>query len=171
MRRADARSAQICRPDGVARAFHVSAYSVEPLEAVLACNLFAKNDCRATLADEPMELRPEVSFVFLALPLPRCTEGLAGAGTCPDGAVVWPPRESEGVAPDADPGEEVALGEPSEIVGLNFGNGSVINFTLCNVTHQDQAAQPLGGIWIELVVVGGHQRAPALRAATIFSAV
>jgi hypothetical protein len=35
MRRADARSAQISRPDGVARSFHVSAYKVEPPEAVL----------------------------------------------------------------------------------------------------------------------------------------
>jgi hypothetical protein len=44
MRRADARSAQISRPDGVARSFQVSAYKVEPPEAVLARNLFAKDD-------------------------------------------------------------------------------------------------------------------------------
>jgi hypothetical protein len=35
VRRADARSAHICRPEGVARSFHVSAYKVEPTEAVL----------------------------------------------------------------------------------------------------------------------------------------
>jgi hypothetical protein len=44
VRRADARSAQICRPEGVARCFHVSVYKVEPTEAVLACNLLAKDD-------------------------------------------------------------------------------------------------------------------------------
>jgi hypothetical protein len=44
VRRADARSAQICRPDGVARRFKVSLYKVEPHEAVRACNLLAK-DC------------------------------------------------------------------------------------------------------------------------------
>jgi hypothetical protein len=44
MRRADARSAQISRPEGVARCFHVSVYKVEPAEAVLACNLLAKDD-------------------------------------------------------------------------------------------------------------------------------
>jgi hypothetical protein len=44
MRRADARSAQISSPEGVARCFHVSVYKVEPAEAVLACNLLAKDD-------------------------------------------------------------------------------------------------------------------------------
>jgi hypothetical protein len=44
VRRADARRAQIRCPDGVARAFHVSANKVEPLEAIRACNLFAKHD-------------------------------------------------------------------------------------------------------------------------------
>jgi hypothetical protein len=44
VRRADARSAQISSPEGVARCFHVSVYKVEPAEAVLACNLLAKDD-------------------------------------------------------------------------------------------------------------------------------
>jgi hypothetical protein len=44
VRRADARSAQISSPEGVARGFHVSVYKVEPAEAVLACNLLAKDD-------------------------------------------------------------------------------------------------------------------------------
>jgi len=35
MRRAEARSAGIDRPDGVARSFQVSVYKVEPTEAVL----------------------------------------------------------------------------------------------------------------------------------------
>jgi hypothetical protein len=52
MGRADARSAKINRPAGVARSFQVSLYKVEPTEAVKACNLLAKNDCRATLLDE-----------------------------------------------------------------------------------------------------------------------
>jgi hypothetical protein len=63
MRRADARSAQICRPDGVARGFHVSAYKVEPTEAVLARNLLSKDDCRLALADEVVPMRPEVPLV------------------------------------------------------------------------------------------------------------
>jgi hypothetical protein len=58
VRCADARSAQIGSPCGVARGFQVSAYKVEPREAVLAGNLLAKDDWRAALADEPVERGP-----------------------------------------------------------------------------------------------------------------
>jgi hypothetical protein len=58
MGRADARSAEINRPAGVARSFQVSLYKVEPAEAVLARNLLAKDDWRAALADEVVESRP-----------------------------------------------------------------------------------------------------------------
>jgi hypothetical protein len=97
MRGADARSAQICRPDGVARCFHVRLYSVEPSEAVLARNLLSKDDWRAALGDEPMELGPEVTLVVEPLALARGAERLAGAGAGPDGAIVGPPRKAEGV--------------------------------------------------------------------------
>ena len=56
--RADARSAEIDRPAGVARSFQVSLYKVEPSEAVLACNLLTKHDVRAALADEMVESGP-----------------------------------------------------------------------------------------------------------------
>jgi hypothetical protein len=55
MRRAEARSAGIRRPAGVARSFQVSLYKVEPTEAVFARNLLAKDDWRATLVDEVVE--------------------------------------------------------------------------------------------------------------------
>lgn len=58
MRRADARSALIERPDGVSLAFQVSVYKVEPSEAVLARNLLAKDDARAALSDEMEPVRP-----------------------------------------------------------------------------------------------------------------
>jgi hypothetical protein len=44
MGRTDARSAQISRPEGVALAFHVSRYKVEPSEPIQACNLLSNND-------------------------------------------------------------------------------------------------------------------------------
>jgi hypothetical protein len=44
VRGADARSAEIDRPDGVTRSFQISLYKVEPHEAVLACNLFTNDD-------------------------------------------------------------------------------------------------------------------------------
>jgi hypothetical protein len=56
--RAEARSAGIDRPDGVARSFQVSLYKVEPVKTVLACNLLAKDDWRAALFDEIVEVGP-----------------------------------------------------------------------------------------------------------------
>jgi hypothetical protein len=58
MRRTEARSAGINRPAGVTQTFQVRRYNVEPSKAVLACNLFAKDNARASLADEMMESRP-----------------------------------------------------------------------------------------------------------------
>jgi hypothetical protein len=122
VRGADARSAQICRPNGVARCFHVSAYSVEPAEAVLACNLLSKDDWRAALCDEPMELRPEVALVFDALALTGGAERLAGTASGPDGPGVIPSGKAEGMGPDADTGEEVALGVALEVARSHVPN-------------------------------------------------
>jgi len=58
VRRTEARSAGIDRPDGVRLAFQVSAYSVEPMQRVLACNLLAKDNERAALADDLEERGP-----------------------------------------------------------------------------------------------------------------
>ena len=79
MRGTEARSAGIERPDGVVRTFHVSRYKVEPSEAVLACNLFAKNDVRAALRNEAEEVGPEVPLVFGAATLSGDAEWLAWA--------------------------------------------------------------------------------------------
>jgi len=63
-----------------------------------------------------------VPCVFIRAAFAGCAEGLTGTRSCPDFAVVGPSGEPEGVGPDADPGEEVALGEASEIVGSNIDN-------------------------------------------------
>jgi hypothetical protein len=97
VRGADARSAQICRPNGVARCFHVSAYSVEPAKAILACNLLSKDNWRAALCDEPVELGPEVALVFDALALSGGAEGLTRTASGPDGPGVIPSGKTESV--------------------------------------------------------------------------
>jgi hypothetical protein len=122
VRGADARSAQICRPNGVARCFHVSAYSVEPAEAVLACNLLSKDNWRAALVDEHVEGGPEVTLVVKAFALSGGAEGLAGAASGPNGLVVGPSGEAEGMGPDADPGEEVALGVAAQVCRSHVPN-------------------------------------------------
>lgn len=113
VRRAEARSAGISRPDGVARSFQVRAYKVEPSEAVLACNLLAKNDRRAALFDEPVEGGPKVPLVSKPAAFACRAEGLARARAGPDRPVVGPSGAAQGVGPDADAGEEVDLGELS----------------------------------------------------------
>jgi hypothetical protein len=59
----EARSAQIARPEGVARCFQVSRYKIEPPEPVLARNLLSKHDCRAALVNELVPVRPQVAFI------------------------------------------------------------------------------------------------------------
>jgi len=69
MRRADAVCAQYDRPAGVAFAFQVCEYSIEPSVPNRACNLLTNDAVRAALADEPEHLRPQVPFVARAFPL------------------------------------------------------------------------------------------------------
>jgi hypothetical protein len=58
VRRTDARSANIRRPNGVTRSFQVSVYKVEPSKSVLTRNLFAKHRVRTALFNEVEERRP-----------------------------------------------------------------------------------------------------------------
>jgi hypothetical protein len=115
VRGADARSAQIRRPDGVTRSFQVKLYSVEPLKAVLACNLLAKDDWRAALADEMVERGPKVPLVSKPCSFACRAERLTGTGASPDRAVVGPSGEAQGVGPDSDTGEEVDLGVSAQV--------------------------------------------------------
>jgi len=117
---AEARRAGIDRADGVRRAFQVSVYSVEPSEAETACNLFAKHSARAALADEREPFRPEITLIIERGTLARVAEGLAGTTARPDFFVVWPPGAAQGVAPDADAGEEMALPVSTEVVCSNI---------------------------------------------------
>jgi hypothetical protein len=63
VRRADARSRQYRRPDGVARSFQVIRHKIEPSVSNRRLNLFAKEDRRPALADEPEPDGPEMARV------------------------------------------------------------------------------------------------------------
>jgi hypothetical protein len=58
VRRSNARSRKINRPDGVADAFHVSRYKVEPSKSVFGRNLFAKDCVRSADLDKVEPRRP-----------------------------------------------------------------------------------------------------------------
>jgi hypothetical protein len=97
-------------------------------------NLFAKDCVRATLADEPGEIGPEVSAVFRPFFRTRTAEGLAGARAGPDGHVVWPTGKPQRVRPSADPGEEVALGVSVKVVSMY-----ILDFPVVHVARGDEA--------------------------------
>jgi hypothetical protein len=134
VRRPDARSRQTERPDGVTFSLQVIANKVEPAVGNRAFNLLTKEDWRAALADEVMPRRPKMAGIGAAS-LGACgRERLAGTTTCPNRSVIGPSRKSEGEAPATDPGEEVTLGEASDVVGVKG-----LDVTLVYLSISDQA--------------------------------
>jgi hypothetical protein len=107
--RAEARSAGFRNPEGISRCVQVSRYKVEPSIAVCARNLLANDERRLALFDEIVECGPDVPLVIKPLSFACLAERLARSGSRPKGRIVVPSVESRGEAPDADPGEEVAL--------------------------------------------------------------
>jgi hypothetical protein len=154
VRGADARSAEIDRPDGVTRCFQVSVYSVEPRKAVARRNLLSKDDWRAALADEIEPGGPEVAFVIEPSPLSGGAEGLAGAASGPDGPVVGPAGESEGVGPDADAGESMELRRGGDLFWLEVCDGTGIDSSGGDVPLSREVLQPGGGERVDLIVDG-----------------
>jgi hypothetical protein len=147
----DARSAQIGRPDGVARSFQVSANKIEPGKPLLACNLLTKDDCRLALADEIEPDRPEVPLVGKPVVLAGGAERLAGTAAGPYGTVVS--SQLKGVGPTADAGEEVALPVGAEIAWKNQSYIPVIDISRRQQAGSDQIAQPLRAVGIVVVII------------------
>jgi hypothetical protein len=124
VRKTDARSAEIRRPDGVTRCFQVSRYKIEPRQS--AGNLFAKDDVRAALCDEPVEGGPEVPLISKPRAFACRAERLAGAGARPDGTVIGPSSTPQREAPSADAGEEVALGIRAEVIRCDIFDAAFV---------------------------------------------
>jgi hypothetical protein len=87
MRRADARSAQIRTCGDISQCPQVIEYSGEPIPAIRACNLLAKERLRSTLRDKIMEDGPEVAFVSGSGSLSSCAERLAREGGSPNRSI------------------------------------------------------------------------------------
>ena len=153
MRRACAVCAQYGSPDGVTFRFQVSAYSIEPSELNRVFNLFAKDDVRAAVHDEAVELGPEVAFVGEAFAFTGGAESLTGTGAGPAGLVVRPAGQRQGTAPPSDPGEEMALNVSPKIVPGNVSDTSIIYFSFWNQPVVDKLAEPLRRIRVEFIVI------------------
>jgi len=141
VRRTDARSRERNRPKGVTQGFQVSLYKVDPRLCVLARNLFSKDDCRAALLDEPVEVGPKVPLVIKPSSFACRAERLARTRSCPDGVAVWHSGAAQGVAPDADSSEEVALTVSSKVIWCHVLDASGINVAGGDVAGGDEVAQ------------------------------
>jgi hypothetical protein len=126
---ADARSAQIRRPDGVTASLQVSENKVEPLEAKRARNLLSKDDWRPTLLDECEPCWPKMSRVEKAAPRARIRESLARTGPGPDVGIVADASEPESVGPSSDPGEEMPLPRPGNVTWGELGDGASVDLS------------------------------------------
>ena len=155
MRSTDARRRERDGPNGVRHGFQVSLYKVEPRLCVLARNLLSKDDCRAALVDEPMPHRPQVPLVIKPISFACRAERLAWAATGPDGAIIGPSSSPEGIGPDTNAGEEVALSKSMKVGWTDVSNISLIDFPVCNVAGLDEFAEPGGGLGVDFVIVGG----------------
>ena len=96
-------------------------------------------------------------------------EWLAGAGACPYFAFVGPSGESQGVAPDSNAGEEMALGVSAEVIWSDIGDRSFIYISRGYQILGYQFAQPGGFLLVELIVIGGHSSDNVSTCAIVFT--
>jgi hypothetical protein len=156
MRRTDARRRERHTPEGVTQGFQVSVYKVDPRLDSLACNLFSKDDWRPALGNEVVEGWPKVPLVSKPSARACRAERLAGATSCPDRPIIRPSGATQSQRPDANSSEEVALCISHKLIWLDVLNAALINYSGGDMARFDQVAQPVGGVWVNLVVIGRH---------------
>jgi hypothetical protein len=117
------------------------------------CNLFAKDMLRSALADEVEEVGPKVPLVSKPISFACRAERLARAGASPDWFIVRPSGEAQGMRPDANSGEKVALGKSSQVVRCDIFNTPFVNFARGDMTAGDEVTQPLRREWVDFVVI------------------
>jgi hypothetical protein len=154
MRRADARSRESNRPAGVAFRFQISENSIEPSVCNCLFNLFSKDRCRSTLADEIEKHWPKVTVVFTALSLSGAAEGLAGETGRPNRSICWPAGDIKGKFPSADPGEEMAARESCEFSVFDLFDAALVDGSCTDMSGGDEIPQPFGSVGFVVVVEG-----------------
>jgi hypothetical protein len=109
---------------------------------VFARNLLSKDDCRAALAMR-WKCWPKVPLVSKPSSFACRAERLARTGTGPNRSIVGQPARRERKGPDADAGEEMALGESCKVGGVYILNAPFVDHARRDVAGGDQVAQPL----------------------------
>jgi|ERR1700722_3929601 len=154
MRRADARSAQIDRPNGVVRVFQIRLNKVEPLQSKLARNLLSKDNWRLALRDELEPCRPEMPLIIKAACKACRGERLARTAASPNFLIIGNICESERNRPAADAGKKMALGVGGEFIRLDIPDVTLVDVAWSDVGICDEVAQPPSAVWVDLIVVG-----------------
>jgi hypothetical protein len=158
MRRADAASWGIKRPAGVASAFQVIEYKVEPRPSSLARNLLANDDSRSTGGDEAEPFGPEVLFVGEAFTFSGTRKRLAWTTAGPDVEVVGPSSIAQCSGPNPNAAEEVALPIACDVCGLEISDRSLINDSRGQFSGRYQVACPARRIAVNVRIKRSRQR-------------
>ena len=153
MRCARARSAQIGGPAYITHSLQVRSNIGEPSTTVRARNLFAKDDWKSSLRDQPPKSGPQVPLVGDAFAFAGAAEWLTRAASRRDGSIVGPSSESECVRPASNACEKVMLLISIEVARFHVADRSFVNVARCDQVAGDQLAQPSRGVRVVFVVV------------------
>jgi hypothetical protein len=127
VRRTDARRRKRDGPEGVTQGFQVSLYKVDPRPDSRACNLLSNDDWRRALLDEPGKTWPQMPWVRKPSSSACRAERLARTGTGPNRSIIGPAGLTQGIGPNADSGEEMALCEFAQVIRVHILDRSFID--------------------------------------------
>ena len=135
-------SSQYSRCAGVALLFKVHCGFVPPPPANRACNLLSIDFWRVALADEGVEVRPQMAAITLALRSAMSDRsdgvGLTGGTSGPDRSTIGDSREAEGETPSANSSKEVALSEPNKVIWFDIEDAPVVNDSIRDEPRIDE---------------------------------
>ena len=89
--------------------------------------------------------------------LARARKRLTGTGAGPDGPPVRPPGEPERERPAADAGEQVDGAEPSEVPGVEVGDGLAHDFPVGDEPFPHELSKPSASCRVVVIVEGSHE--------------
>ena len=90
-------------------------------------------------------------------------ERLARTGSGPNRSIVWPSGFAQGVRPDANAGEKMALRESCKVAWQDILDISFVNNSVGNMPCLYEFAQPCSGVLVDFVVIRSHDASSPLR--------
>ena len=90
-------------------------------------------------------------------------ERLARTGAGPNRSIVWPSGFAQGVRPDANAGEKMALRESCKVAWQDILDISFVNNSVGNMPCLYEFAQPCSGVLVDFVVIRCHDASSPLR--------